>query len=357
MKRALIALVIAGCGGRYQAPPAVPSISLPAGAALKPYDPTKPGLARPAVMTLLGSNAYVALGNYDATYTVRGPALLAAFVPSAGTVSLIDLGGSDEKQCQQAGWVRADGGKLYVSCSGDFNTGGGTAIVEVDPSGSGKVSRSVKTPVSPSGLAVAPSRIWFGDALSGNIYALDRGTFTIVAGPLALKCPATGTYQTINDLAVVNGDLYAICSNGDGGQINRLDATTGAFKDHADVGPIAVELTATGDGRIAVVSGADNKLRLVTLSNPLSVQVGYTFASQTSTLQDVRALDQFVFTVASGSNTVQKIDLSAKGGPSLVDEQNVGTGATPWSILPLDDMQALVANQGANTIVAVKWAH
>ncbi len=128
------------------------------------------------------------------------------------------------------------------------------------------------------------------------------------------------------------------------------------MKDHADVGPIAVELTATGDGRIAVVSGADNKLRLVTLSNPLSVQVGYTFVGQTSTLQDVRALDQFVFTVASGSNTVQKIDLSAKGGPALVDEQNVGAGATPWSILPLDDTQALVANQGANNIVAVKWA-
>src|SRR5260370_581728 len=106
-------------------------------------------------MTLLGSNAYVALGNYDATYAVRGPALLAAFVPSTGTVSLVDLGGSDEKQCQEAGWVRADGGKLYVSCSGDFNTGGGTAIVEVDPSGAGSVSRSVQTPVSPSGLAVA----------------------------------------------------------------------------------------------------------------------------------------------------------------------------------------------------------
>jgi DNA-binding beta-propeller fold protein YncE len=359
MKKQLLfffSLTIA-CSGKYRAPPAVPSISLPSGTDLKPYDNSTPGLARPAGMTQLGEKAWVALGNYDGGYAIRGPAMLASFVPSAGAVALVDLGGSGDQQCKEAGWVRADGGKLYVTCSGDYHDGSGQAIVEVDPSGAGSVSRSVATPVSPSGMAVSPTRIWFGDASSGNIYAVDRGTFAVVAGPIALQCPTTGTYQTINELIVAQGDLWALCSNGDDGQINRLDAASGALKDHAAVGPIAVEMTATGDGRIAVVSGLDNKLRLVTLGSPLSVEVAYTFTGQTSTLQDVHALDQYVFTVASGSNTVQKIDLSAKGGPALVDEQNVGSGATPWTILPLDDGQALVANQGANTIVAVKWAH
>src|SRR6185503_1790698 len=114
-----------------------------------------------------------------------------------------------------AGWIRADGGKLYVTCTGDFNDGSGQGIVEVDPSGKGSVTRSVHTPVSPSGLAVTASRIWFGDGGSGNVYAIDRGSFTVTAGPIALQCPSTGTYQTTNELAVLGGDVYALCSNGD----------------------------------------------------------------------------------------------------------------------------------------------
>src|SRR5690349_11268308 len=96
------------CSGKYQAPPAVPSISLPAGAALNPYDAASPSLARPAQMVQFGANAWVALGNYDANYVIRGPAMLASFVPSTGAVSLLDLGGSDEQQCKEAGWIRVD---------------------------------------------------------------------------------------------------------------------------------------------------------------------------------------------------------------------------------------------------------
>ena len=52
----------------------------------------------------------------------RGPGHLASFVPSTGTVSLIDLGGAGEKECISAGWVRTADGLLYVTCSGDFNS-------------------------------------------------------------------------------------------------------------------------------------------------------------------------------------------------------------------------------------------
>src|SRR5256886_13539374 len=100
MKRsALVLLLLGACsGGRYKAPPAVPSIPLPSGAQLKPWDPEHPGLARPMGIAQVNGKAYVALGNYDAGHTPRGPGLLAAFVPSNGQVSLIDLGGQDAQR-------------------------------------------------------------------------------------------------------------------------------------------------------------------------------------------------------------------------------------------------------------------
>jgi hypothetical protein len=80
-------------------------------------------------------------------------------------------------------------------------------------------------------------------------------------------------------------------------------------------------------------------------------------ATTTSTLQDVRASDNFIFTTASGSNTVQKIDLDASGGPKVIAEANVGAGASPWNILPLDDQSAVVSNQSGNNLVGVQWDH
>jgi hypothetical protein len=364
MKRSALLLLLFACSGRYKAPPAVPNIPLPSGADLKPWDPQHPGLARPMGIAQMNGKAYVALGNYDATYTPRGPGLLASFVPSTGQVSLIDLGGSGGKECLSAGWVRAGGDRLYVTCSGDFNTGTGTAVVEVDPAGQGSVPHRFATSTSPAGIAATSSRVWFGDAGAGLVYPLDRSTFTPAGAAVPIVCPAKG-YKTVNDLAIIQGDLYAICSNDVGGVLNRLDASTGASKGTADVGPIAVALAETGDGRIAIVSGADNKLRLVTVSgNQLTVETAYTFSGQSATFQDVRALNEFVYTVSSARSTVQKLDTSTKNGVTLVDEQSVGSCdtssgvcPTPWNLLPLDDDQALVTNQGSSTIVAVKWAH
>ena len=364
MKRVIFAvLLLAACGGRFKAPPAVPNIPLPSGDALRPWDPAHPELARPLGIAQVGDKAYAALGNYDVSFTPRGPGLLASSAPSDGTVSVIDLGGAADMECISAGWVRSAGSLLYVTCSGNFNTGAGTAVVEVDPSGQGNVTKRFATPVSPAGVAITSNRVWFGSGLSGAVYALDRATFALAAGPITLTCPASG-YQTTNDLAFVNGDLYAICSNNTGGVLNRLDATSGTVKGTADSGPIAAAMTETGDGRIAIVS-ADKRLRLVTISqNQLTVQLAYEFSDQTETLQGISALNQFVYTTASDSNTVQKIDLSASGGPRLVDEKSVGTCNQgngdcpgPWNILPLDDDQALVTNQRSSTIVAVKWSH
>jgi hypothetical protein len=360
---AFLALALAAaCGGSKQAPPAVPSVTLPSGNDLKPYDPAAPSLARPEGMALYNGIAYVTLGNYDATYAVRGPGLLAAVVPSTGATTVIDLGGSDGQRCKQAGFVRQGGNFLYVSCTGDYNDGSGTALVEVDPA-TNKVTRSVAVPTNPYGVAPTASKIWLGDSFGGNIYAVDKTSFTVIAGPVAFPCPAKPDpvpkdwFETTDDVLEIGGSLYAICSNQYAGTLSQLNPDTGAVKLQVDVGPDAVELAETGDGRIAVVSGADNGLRLVTVgASAMTVQTLFPFSSQTVALQDIRARDNFLFTAASGSNTVQKIDLNAKGGPAVIAEANVGTGASPWNVLPLDDTQAMVSNQSANNLVSVKWS-
>ncbi len=360
MKRiAVIAIALSACGGRYKAPPSVPNIPMPSGAALKPFDATNPSLARPAAIHVFNGLAYVSLGNYDGTYTVRGPGMLAVVKPATGDVSTIDIGGANEKQCLNPLAIGEAGGKLYVACSGSKknyldpeSTRIGAAIVEVDP-GTAAVTRSVTIPASPSGLAITASKIWFGHAYSGQVYAVDRASFTVAAGPLAVPCPPKGDYFTVNDLKFVQGDVYAACSNDTGGILSRLDASTGSVKMQTDAGPISVSFAETGDGRIAIVSGGDNKLRLVTIkSSALTTSEAYTFIG-TLYLQDVHARDQFLFTAASGSNTVQKLDLTKSGAAMLVGEANVGIDASPYAIVPLDDDQALVANQSGNNVVSV----
>ena len=80
-----------------------------------------------------------------------------------------------------------------------------------------------------------------------------------------------------------------------------------------------------------------------------------TFPDGTSLLQDIRARDNFLFTVASGSNSAQKIDLAAKGGPKIVTAASFGDGSNPYNILPLDDDQAIVTNRQTNSIAAAQW--
>ncbi|HEX4385645.1 MAG TPA: hypothetical protein VH083_21940 [Myxococcales bacterium] len=361
MKRisAAAALALAAaCGGTNPPPPPLASIAMPTGAALKPYDAASPSLARPEGMALVNGTAYVALANYDANFTSAGPGLLAAVVPSTGATTVIDLGGSSGHSCQEPGFVRAAGNFLYAVCGGDFGfPANGQAIVEVNPA-TAAVTRSVAVETSPAGFAAAATRYWFGDAFGGNVYAIDPATFTVVAGPLPIPCPTTGNFFTTNDVMVLNGNLYAICSNNTGGIISQLDAATGAVKLQADSGPTAVEMTATSDGRIAIVSGADSSIRLVTIGATLTVQTFTTvFSSGTAVLQDVRSLNNFLYTTASGSNTVQKISLTSANGPAVVDEQNTGTSANPWNILPLDDNHAVVSNQGTQTLTGVTWAH
>jgi hypothetical protein len=304
-------------------------------------------------MALHGGMVYVALGNYDAAYNFRGPGLLAVLNPQTGQQSVIDLGGTSHHDCISAYTVREGSGKIYVTCSGDFHDGSGRAIVEVDPS-AGKVTRTVKLTTQPSGIAFGPSRLWFGDAYTGGVYAIDLSTFTAAtAQSLPIACPTTGTYQTTNDIMAIQGDLYAACSNDTGGILSRLDANTGAVKMHVASGPTAVAFTETSDGRIAILSGADSKLRLVTIGpSALSVSEAYTF-SGTQTMQDVRSSGHFLFTTSSGTDTVQRLDLTKTGAQMLVGEASMGTGAVPYTILPLDDDQALVANQTANTVVSV----
>ena len=99
MKRTLaVFALLAACGGK-KAPPAITTVPMPSGSALKPFDPAQPSLARPSGMTVFDGRAYIALGNYDASYTPRGPGLLGVLDLATGDLSTIDLGGADAKRC------------------------------------------------------------------------------------------------------------------------------------------------------------------------------------------------------------------------------------------------------------------
>jgi hypothetical protein len=336
--------------------PTIEAVAIPNGSALLPYNAANPSLARPEGMAMANGNVFVALANYDEKFAVRGPGMLAEYVPASGSVTLINLGGSDGQLCKEPGFVREANGFLYAVCGGDFNDGSGTAVVEVDPT-THLITRSIVFPTSPAGIAAGPTRLWVGDGFGGNLYAIDKSTFQIVAGPIAFPCPTTGTFTSTNDVLVSDGDLYALCSNNTGGILSRLDSNTGALKMQADSGPTSVEMADIGDGRLAIISGADNSLRIVTIGTSLAVQVfPSVYVSATATLQDVRAHGHFLFTAASGSNTVQKIDLDdSSGRPTIVSEVSTGIGANPWNVLPLDDDHAVVSNQSGNNLSKVAW--
>ena len=151
---------------------------------------------------------------------------------------------------------------------------------------------------------------------------------------------------------IVNGDLYALCATTEAGMLARFDAQTGTAKGAIAVGAQPTEFAGTGDGRIAVVNSNENTLTLVMPGATLTAQLGLTFNSATATLQDVKARGQFVFTVASTSNTVQKIDLAAAGGPKVVAEANTGLNSNPFNLEALDDDTVVVVNYVTSDVVA-----
>ena len=363
MKRiAFVALALSACGGKYKAPPAQTSIALKTGADLKPYVAAKPGNANPQGLAQIGDKVYASLSNQASDYTNAGPGFLVGVVPSTGAQTLIDLGGADERQCQNPGFVRDSNGKLYAPCSGDFSgQDGARALVEVDP-GSAQVTRRAAIPAGfvPNGVAAGPTKIWMGDALALRLFSVDRNSFTAddPAKALTLVCPKK-SFSYVADVAILFGDLYALCASEIAGVLFRFDAATGAAKGQVAVGANPTELTATGDGRIAVVNSGDNTLSLVTINGQTLTadNAAVKFPDGTAALQDVRARDNFLYTVASGSNSAQKIDLAAKGGPKIVQAASLPPGADPWNILPLDDDQAIVTDRQTNAISAVQWVN
>ena len=362
MKRCVLLILIAACSGKYEAPPPVASIALPDGSQLKPYDPAKPGLARPQGLAAAAGRVYVTLSNQRDTATFpenAGPGFLAAFVPSTGAITLVDLGGSDGRQCQNPGFVRASAdGRLYAPCSGNFSgADGARAIVEVDPLAN-TVTRRAVIPDGrvPNGVAPTATKIWTGDAFTTTVFSIDKTTFTAdAAPPIAVDC-AKNNFSYVADVMTIGSNVYALCGSDISGELYRLDPATGAVQAHVTVGPNPTELAGLDDGRVVVLNAGDSTLSLVTPSgSTLSAQTILTFKSGTAALQDVRSFGRTLFTVASASNTAQRIDLDAQGGPKVVAEASFGASSGPYNILPLDETQAIVSNRGTNTIAAANW--
>lgn len=356
-----LAAALAACGGDKAPVPPTP-VALPDGSQLKPYDATQPGQARPQGIALAGGRVFITLSNQRDTATApvnAGPGFLAEVAASSSSVTLIDLGGTDGHRCQNPGTVRASAdGKIYASCSGDFSgSDPARAIVEVDAA-SNTVTRRANIPDGrvPNGAAVTTTKIWTGDSFTSQVFSIDRQSFVADStAPVPIDCPkGAHGFTYVPDLLAVGNTVYALCASDTSGVLYRLDGVTGQIQAQAAVGAGPTELAPLDDGRIAVVNTLDNTVWLVTPSgNTLSSQKVFTFAGQTSALQDIRAVGHILFTTASGSNTAQRIDLDAPGGAKVVSEVNLGTGAGPWGILPLNAVDAIVTNRGTNSFARV----
>jgi len=333
------------------------------GSALRPWNPANPTRAAPAVLASgPGGSAFVSLTNLDDSFTPGGPGMLVRVQPETGGTTVILLGGADDHACTNSGVVRNDGDRLLAVCAGSFSAEElrGRAVVEVAPA----TNAPLRIASPPAGFPAlvrggGPHKIWVGDFGSARLYSLDPSHVsrsstarTARIHPSSLPCPASLTY--VADLLVHGNDLFALCG-AETVYLVRLDPESGAVKgDKVLVGAQPTAMTVTGDGRLAVVNSVSGTLTMVTIgTRNLTGRGELLLVRQERALQDVRARGQFLYTVASATNTVQKVDLSVTDpAKMLVAEVNTGDGSNPWNILPLDDDQAIVSTSSPET----SWA-
>ena len=173
--------------------------------------------------------------------------------------------------------------------------------------------------------------------------------------PVAVNCTDT-TFGYISDAAVYGGELFVLCGSNSNGEIVRLDAATGAFKDKKLVGAQPVKMTQLPDGRIAIVNSIANTVSFVTIApTALTVAKDAIVLGAGADLEGVAFFDRYLFTVSSATQTVQKIDLAATGGPKIVAEVNTGNGSGPLSVVPLDANHAVVSASLTGKIVGVTF--
>jgi hypothetical protein len=371
---AVLSALLAACGGKGTAAQVpISTIALPSGAALKPWDATKANMAYPAGMAAVSATQiYVALNNFGPLYSLNGPGMLVGFNPYTGSTLTIDLAVATpvapaERSCTNSGVVKLDSGKLYAACTGDYGatTGPGRAVVEVDPA-TNAVTRILALPSTasflPNALAPASKKIWLGSAAGPTLMSVDRTTWTLVDGAsasqpeIAANCTdIAASLPYISDAAVYGGDLFVLCG-ANSGEIVRLDAATGAFKDKQLVGAQPVKMTQLPDGRIAIVNSTASTVSFVTIApTTLTVAKDAIVLGKGADLEGVAFFDRYLFTVSSATQTVQKIDLAASGGPKIVSEANTGNNTGPLSVVPLDANHAVVSASLAGKIVGVTF--
>jgi hypothetical protein len=187
---------------------------------------------------------------------------------------------------------------------------------------------------------------------------MDSTTFA-VGSPQSLGC--TGNFSYVPAMLAVGNDLYTFCSATDG-YLVRLDATTGAQKgDQVLVGVSPIALALTYDGRIAVVNSRSGTLTLVTPSASSMAVAKDILQFQNSTdLEDVKALDQFLYVMSAGTQNIIKVQLSGATA-TIIDAVNVNpagdANSNPNRLEVLDDTTAIVADSGLNRMVGVLFKH
>ena len=357
----VLSALAAGCHSSNTVPAPLPAVEMPKGDALKPWSSATPSKPWPQARAQLGDKVYIALGNLaanDPYLPPAGPGLVVALVPSTGAQTVIDLGGADGHQCSNAGALKADGGKLYVTCSGPFGSTAGKQLVEIDPAGAGSVKRVAAIPGDfvPGAISIAGNRIWLGDLGSDRVLGVDRTTFVADSAPIGLSC---GTqYPFVSGMLTVGSDLYVLCAATDG-YLLRLDAATGALKgDKVLVGALPLAIAHLDDGRLAIVNSTSGTLTMVTPGATLAVAKDVLKFQNSADLEDVRALGQFLYVVSASTQTLIKVDASQQL-PKILDEVNLNasgeSNANPTRAEVLDDNTAVVCDSGLGRVIGVRF--
>ncbi len=189
--------------------PVLDRLSMPAGADLKPFDANVTGYARPQGVAVHANKAYVTLSNLDDSWMSAGPGLVVVVDVAAWTKDkIIELSKTNPASVHA---LPANGDKLYVPCSGNYD---GSGVVDIIDTATDTIVDTIEIGGAPGRMNLcSDGTVLVGDQLDGRVmrFAAENGQ---VLDPIML-CPADYENSVYDFIADVAGDqqghAYAAC--------------------------------------------------------------------------------------------------------------------------------------------------
>lgn len=194
-----------------------------AGLDLHPFD-GETTLPRPSEIVVHGGALYVALTNLNDGYSPGGPGMLAKIALPEETVTGIDLGA---EHCLSATYLKSDGERLYVACTGRAEFSADWVILAAERAGVVVVGAgdqrvgqwSVACPANatecivpvPSRFALRDGELFIGDQNGGRLFVLtvgadgsltERRGYGTTPGPVQ-ACSLNGGFSNLIDLVAL----------------------------------------------------------------------------------------------------------------------------------------------------------